>query len=370
VDKGEITRQTRALGKKIASQRKDLDKSKFAEADKLLADIEKAADNLAKAPPAQKDQALVELNKLSDALKEREKQLGSPEQIRRQLQQLKEMSSMGPGDDFARDLARGDFPKAAEELKKLQDKLMAGKMGEAEKKALKDQVAEMAKQLEKLANLDERKKQLEQALKNGGLSKEQFEREMAKLDDQTRQLQQLQKLAGQLAKAQEAMEKGDMRQAAQAMAKGQQQLSEMAQQLQELESLDGALAELQDAKNGMTGDQMNQLGESLGQFGRDPNNRAGQNGLGRGRGRGDRPLAPDSTALYNTKVAQQFKKGKAIVEGTSPFNKATKGQSIIEIQGELEVSEGLSAEALTNQKIPKNVEKHIRGYFDQINKGR
>ena len=32
--------------------------------------------------------------------------------------------------------------------------------------------------------------------------------------------------------------------------------------------------------------------------------------------------------------------------------------------------DGLSAEALTNQKIPRNVEKHIRGYFDQINKGR
>ena len=47
-----------------------------------------------------------------------------------------------------------------------------------------------------------------------------------------------------------------------------------------------------------------------------------------------------------------------------------KGQSIIDIQGELDVSGGLSAEALTNQKIPKNVEKHIRGYFDQINKGR
>src|SRR5262249_52990180 len=86
-EKKVIASQTRALGKKIASQRKDLDKSKFAEADKLLADIEKAADNLAKAPPGQKDQALVELNKLSDALKDREKQLGSSEQVRRQLQQ-------------------------------------------------------------------------------------------------------------------------------------------------------------------------------------------------------------------------------------------------------------------------------------------
>ena len=369
-DKGVIASQTKALGKKISSQRKDLDKDKFAEADKLLADIEKAADDLAKAPPSQKDQALVELNKLSDALKDREKTLGSPEQVRRQLQQLKEMASTGPADDFARNLAKGDFKKAAEELKKLQEKLASGKMTEVDKKALKDQVAEMAQQLQKLANLDERKKQLEEARKNGGLTKEQFEREMAKIDDQAKNLQKLQQLASKLAQAQQEFEKGNMRKAAEALGKGQQQLSEMAQQLQELESLDGALADLQDAKNGMTGDQMNQLGENLGQFGRDPNNRAGQNGLGRGRGRGDRPEAPDATSLYNTKVAQKFRKGKAVVEGTSPFNNAMKGQSLIDIQGELEFAEGLSAEALTNQKIPKNVEKHIRGYFDQINKGR
>ena len=43
--------------------------------------------------------------------------------------------------------------------------------------------------------------------------------------------------------------------------------------------------------------------------------------------------------------------------------------SVIDVQGEVGGGEGLSAEALTNQKIPKNVEKHIRGYFDQINKG-
>jgi len=369
-DKQVISHQTKVLLKKISSQRKDLDKSQFAETDKLLADIEKAADNLAKAPPGQKDKALVDLNKLSDALKDREKQLGSPEQVRRQLQQLKDMASSGSGNDFARDLARGDFQKAADELKKLQEKLLGGKMTEGEKKALKEQISEISKQLQKLANLDERRKQLEAAQKNGGLTKEQFEREMAKLDEQAKNLQKLQQLANRLDQAQQQLDKGNMQKAAEALGMGQQQLQDMAKQLQEMESLDSALADLQDAKNGMTGDQMNQLGEALGQFGTDRNNRAGQNGLGRGRGRGDRPEAPDATASYNTKVAQQYKKGKAIVEGTSPFNRPMKGLSVIDVQGEVGGVEGLNAEALTNQKIPKNVEKHIRGYFDQINKGK
>jgi ABC-type oligopeptide transport system ATPase subunit len=44
-----------------------------------------------------------------------------------------------------------------------------------------DQLGEMAKKLKEAANMEERKKQLDQALKNGGLSKEQYEREVDKL---------------------------------------------------------------------------------------------------------------------------------------------------------------------------------------------
>jgi hypothetical protein len=58
-----------------------------------------------------------------------------------------------------------------------------------------------------------------------------------------------------------------------------------------------------------------------------------------------------------------------VMEGLTRSNNTVKGQTTIDIQGEMETAAGLSAEALTNQKVPKNVEKHIRGYFDQIVKG-
>ncbi|WP_422926231.1 hypothetical protein [Singulisphaera sp. PoT] len=371
LDKKVVEKQTKALGKKIASQRKEMAKEKFAEAEKLLAQIEKAAEDLAKSPPAQKDKALVELNKLTDAIKDRQKKLGSPEQINRQLQQLKDMANNGPADEFAKDIAKADFAKAANELKKLQEKLKSGTMSEPEKKALKDQLSQMSKQLDKLANMDQRKKQLEEALKNGGLNQEQFDKEMSKLQEQAKSLKQLQQLASKLGQAQDALQKNDMQKAAEAMGATQDQLAEMAKQLQELESLDGALADLQDAKNGMTGEGMNQLGESLGNMGMGGNNRPGQgNGLGRGRGQGDRPEAPDSTSLYTAKQKMQFNKGKAVLEGYSQSNTPQKGQSVIDIQGEMATSAGLSEEALTNQKVPKNVEKHIRGYFQELNKGR
>jgi hypothetical protein len=371
VDAKALAKQSQALSKKIASQRQAIDKEKFPEAEKLLAAIQKKTDELAKAPPAAKDKLMVELNALSDALKDRQKQIGSPEQINRQLQHLKDMGSQGPADELAKELARGDFQKAAAELKKLQEKMQSGQMSEAEKKALKDQIAEMSKKLNELANLEERKKQLEQARKNGGLSQQQYEREMAKLNEQAKGLKQLQQLANKLGKAHEAMEKGDMKQAAAQLGMSQEQLAQMAKQLEEMESLDGAMADIQDMKNGMTADGMNQLGDDLNALGREmQRSRPGRNASGRGRGQGDRPEAPDDTATFGARAQNQIGKGKAVVQGFTTPGKTVKGNVKIDIQAELDAASGEYANALSNQKIPKNVERHIRSYYDQLNKGR
>ncbi|HKM55108.1 MAG TPA: hypothetical protein VJY33_16985 [Isosphaeraceae bacterium] len=366
-----LAKEAQTLTKKISSQRQAIDKDKFPEVDKLLAQIEKKAEDLAKAPPAQKDRLFVEMNKLTDALKERKKQLGSPEQVNRQLQQLKEMSQNGPADQLAKELAHGDFKKAADQLKELREKLQKGEMAPAEKKALQEELAEMSRKLKEIANMEERKKQLEEAQKNGGLSKEQYEREMEKLKQQSKSLQQLQQIASKLGQAQESLQKGNAKQAAESLGVTQQQLAQMAKQLEEMESLDRAMADVVDCKNGLSEDGLNQLGDSLGGM----NNVEGMHqgmgdGLGRGRGQGDRPEAPDETATYSTKVQQQIRKGKAVHQGFTQPSKTVKGQSTIDIQGEIEAATGSAADALSNQRIPKNVEKHVRAYYDQINKGK
>ena len=47
-----------------------------------------------------------------------------------------------------------------------------------------------------------------------------------------------------------------------------------------------------------------------------------------------------------------------------------KGHSVLEVQAEMATASGNTADALLEpEKVPRNVEKHIRGYFDQINKG-
>ncbi|RUL89275.1 coiled-coil domain-containing protein [Tautonia sociabilis] len=366
----EIARQADALNKRIAEAREKIDDSKYAESDKLLVEIEKAAEELAKAPPAEKEQALITLNKLTNALQERQKQVGDSRQVSEKLRQLDQMTSDGPADEFARELAKGDFQQAAEKVKELRDTLLSGTMSDQEKEELKQQLAEMKEQLEQLANLEERKKQLQEALDRGAISQEQFEQQMARLNDQAEDLKKLQQLAQQLGQAQRQMAQGDMQQAAQALGMSQDQLQQMADDLAELELLDSAMADIQAAKDGMTGgDGLNQIGDRLSgmnAFGQGMGMGDGGGGLGQGRGQGDRPIAADDTSTFNTKVRQQLGRGKAVQEGFGPPNAQTVGESIIEAQATIEANVAAQAEALSNQKVPRHIEQHVQSYLDSF----
>ena len=153
---------------------------------------------------------------------------------------------------------------------------------------------------------------------------------MDKLKEQAKSLKQLQQLASKLGKAQEALQKGDMKKAAEALGMSQEQLQEMAKQLEEMQSLDGAMADLQDAKNGMSADGMNQLGDDLNSLGMGmgQRNRGNGNGLGRGRGQGDRPEAPDDTATYTAKVKQPDRKGQGRPPGLHHAGQDRQGQTV------------------------------------------
>ena len=372
VDQKVATKQLQTIAKSIAEKKKDAEAQNLSmETQKILAEVQKAAEKLAKSPPTEKDKVMVEMNKLQNALKERQKQVGTAEQIAKQLEQMKEMSNNGPADEFAKDLAKGDFQKAAQEMKQLAEKLKAGKLSEPEKKKLQEQLAEMKKQMEKLANMEQRKKQLEDAKKSGAITQEQYQKQMDKLAEQSKGLQKMADMAQQLQKAADAMAKGDTKKAADELGMSQKALEDLAKQAQELESLDSAMADLQDAKDGMTGDGMNQLGGKMDGLngmgrGRNPNN---GNGLGRGRGQGDRPEAEDKTATYKAKTKGQISKGSAVIEGTGPAGKQSIGVSLIEVQGSVEASAAEQADAISSQKIPKAVKKHAIGYFDMIRKG-
>ncbi len=365
-----VNQAIKAVAQNLAKQRdpKNLEPSA---SDKVLAELQKAVEDLASKPPADKQETLVALNKLADTVTERRKQIGSTEQMSRQLQQLKEMAA-GPAEQFASDLAKGDFSKAADEMKKLQEKLASGKMSEEDKKELSKQLGQLQKQLDQMAGLEERKKQLEEARKKGIVSEQQYQDQKQKLDEQSQGMKSLQSLAQKMSEAQQQMAAGESQKAADAMKAAESELRDMASNASELEALDGAMADLQEAKESMTGEGMNQLGKNLeGMSGMmDGGNRPGSGqGMGRGRGQGDRSEAPDKTASYDSKVKQQITKGKAVLGGFADPTRQVRGESVLEVQGTVEAAASTASEALTDQKIPKSLKKHVQSYFDQVRKG-
>ncbi len=372
LQKKAVAKSLQAIKKKIAENRKDLKTLENTETGKLMAEIQQTVDRMAKLPPADKEKAFTELNKMADALKERRKELGSNEDIERQLEQLEDLGTSGPADEFAKELAKGDFAKAAEALKDLQQKLAENKLTEKEKKELRQQLSALKNQLNKMANQEERKKQIEQARAKGQISEQEYKKQMEKLEQQAQDMKALTKLASKLGQCEQAMANGDMKKAAQQLGMGEQELQQMAQSIQEMESLDSALADLQQAKDGMAGDGMNQLGEQLeglNRFGQGMGDRPGQGMNGRGRGQGDRAEAPDDTAGYESRVKQQITRGKAIMGGFADPSKQVRGESVLELQGNVEAAAGAAAEALTDQKIPSDDKKHVLDYFDRIRKG-
>jgi hypothetical protein len=83
-----------------------------------------------------------------------------------------------------------------------------------------------------MANVEERKKQLEEQLKKAGLPDEQIKQELAKLDAQAKEMQQLQQLAEKIGKMQEALAMDDLQKALDALEMSKADSPEMSEVLQ------------------------------------------------------------------------------------------------------------------------------------------
>ena len=111
--------------------------------------------------------------------------------------------------------------------------------------------AKLKEQLQKMANVEERKKQLEEQLKKAGMPQEQIKQELAKLDAQAQDMQKMQQLAEKIGQMQEALAKQDTEKMLESLEMTKADLQQMMQQLQELDMLEQAMNELQDMKNAM-----------------------------------------------------------------------------------------------------------------------
>ncbi len=142
------------------------------------------------------------------------------------LEKLKQLRTPGSGPltDMASALAKGDISAAKSELQKMAQDMGAGKMDDASKAKLEEQLNKLAAQMEKVAK---DKEKLEQALQKAGLDK-------ALASDPQKMAEAMKSGEGVSAEQKESLENAAQaqQQASEALANLSQAMQQMAQQCQ------------------------------------------------------------------------------------------------------------------------------------------
>ena len=385
--KGEQTRREQAqqlqqaqADVKQATQKLDMTVRQLPdpELSKDVAKLDEMKDGLK--PEDIKRQAIRKLEELADKIKR-------PENFQR-LDSMKEMQGMLKAvkgspqaltNELNRDIAKGDFSKAAGEIRDLQKKMEEGKLSDEQKKALGKQLQDLANQLENLAgknkgfqeeleknnlNKDLAKlpqKQLEEALKKQGLSDEKIK----ELMDKAAACRLASAACHKLGTAMAACESpGNGGQASSS------EMAELADQLDELETLKQELA--------LTRASLNEINKAIACLGQcqgpggvgewEAGDPLGQGpGTGRpGIGYGPRPSDDRGDfGLEATKLTVPNKGGPAVASWYFKGPQVV-GESGQKLTGIIQASRDAAAEAINENEIPRKYEGPVKKYFGNL----
>jgi rubrerythrin len=363
--KEQVKMASKALHRKLAERRKQAAEEDLKEAERLFKKLEEGTKQLA-SRDTQRKKALVKLNDLSRQLQQRRKKLGGADQVRDQLDQLKNINR-GPADKFAKAISRGDFKQALEELQKIKNQLANSKLSDEQKEQLAQQLEQMQEKLGRLADahraaqedLQRRIDQLREAGQHAEANK--LEEQLDKLMQQAPQMQQLENLADKLNQCARCLRDGQLENAADQLGDFQAGLEDLQKQLDELEMLDEALGQLGQAR-----DQMNC--PMCGGGGCEACQGPPRVGMGAGRGKGPRPEAPDDTATYDSQVRQKVGKGSAVVTDLVP-GPNVKGTVRQEIHQEVDAARRGNTDPLTGRRIPRQYREHVIEYSNRFREG-
>ncbi len=199
------------LKKRLQQQRRKAEAEGLKDAEDLFEKMEADLDKITSRQDMNRKEAMIAMNDLKKQLEERRDQLGSSEQMRRAMSQMKGLES-GPGEKVAKSIEKGEFGKAQDMVKQLASKMRDGTLSEQDKEQLKKQVEQMQKAMEKAAEAHEQQKKdlqrkIEQARSEGNGD------EAAKMQQQLNQLQQKDSQMQRMGQMAEALEQGLQRHA-------------------------------------------------------------------------------------------------------------------------------------------------------------
>jgi hypothetical protein len=348
--------------------------------EKLKDDMSKLVNELKEA--ADREQAATKLNKLLDEAKMAEERVAGMEKLARQMEQLEKLGDKadlpkGAVQEAAAAMARGDFQKAAEELKKLAEDLKGGKLPEGK-------LAELKRDLERLAKMSDDWKELAKELGKAASELGEGDQQQA-LEELAAAMEDLKELAELLKEL--GAEGGDGDKALQQEGQRLQLTEEMIKQLKDMlknaqrcafckkmycincgqprcgcEGLPQCQCQGGDGCQGVVGvPGMGLQGGGAGGGGKG----AGSGGPGQGEG-GKPPENPHEVKFQTTKTP-----GKIDPQGQIIGHMWTKGSPSLkddEKKAEYTAAHDAAAKAATEAvesgKIPRELREYVRNYFD------
>ncbi len=351
----QVKKVAEQLKRRIQQQKRTADSKGLKEAKELFEKMEADLDKLASRKEMDRKEAMIAMNDLKKQLEERRGQLGSADQMRKMMSQLKGLEA-GPADKVSKSIAKGNFGQARDMVKQLANQMRDGKLSEQQKEQLKKQIEQLKEQMKKAAERHEQQKrdlqrQIEQARREGrGQDAAKLQQQLNQLMQKDSQMQQMQQMAEGLSQAAQAMQQGDGSKAADALDQLSDQLGQMAEEMAELEDLETALDQLSQSKSGMG------QGQGMG------------DGLGRGQGAGDRPENENETNTYETQVRGKPKGGRAIIAGRAD-GPNRKGITREDLKHAIQSSLSEESDPLENQQLPRAEREHTQSYFDRLRDG-
>lgn len=376
ITKKQLDDSTKKLRELLKKQNKKLT-TKELESAELIRELEQGVDELTKKEVGQK-KALLKLNDLAKQLAERRDKLGGNEQLRKQLEGMKDLNK-GPAEKMMQAMKQGDWSKAKQELSKLQNQLAKGELTEQQKKDMMKQLEQLKQKLDQAAakrqeQMEQLKKQIEKQKKEGNLAKAgELQQKLDQMKKQQQQQQQMNKLAEQMAQCKECMSQGDQQGAAQAMQQMMEQMAQMSEQMEEGEMLEGIMDQLEMAKSAMSCEQCEGAGCSSCQggfdnlFGKMPGNST--DARNRGPGGGTRSDEENGVNFRDSRVRQKPGRGSAVITGEAD-GPTMRGDVRETIKEQMTSEASAPADPLVIEQLPKSRLHHTEEYFNLLREGR
>jgi hypothetical protein len=346
---------------------------------------------------------LTDIAEKLEAQKEGEK-AAQIEAVKEAMRQLKQ-PGQGPLNEFTRQLARGDFNKAQEQLNELAKQLAGDNLSPEAKEQARQQMENLSKQLDKLAKdkealakkmeqqgLDKQTaKELAQKAASGDPDKikEALEKAQNLTEEQKKQLMEMaksamksQEMSQQMAEGLSKMAQGMTQQGLQ--QEGMEGMSELSGALSEAEvmesdmqNLDAALDEAKKQLSQLAGECMggdcNGDGDGKGKGGmgrfREGDSRKFGNGTGGpGHGNGASPESSPVDYKVDKSKANVKSQGGPIIGSRLVYGEQVKGESKAEFAAVVEAGQQEAAEAIDGMLIPREYHDSVKHYFGNLEK--